>query len=151
LILKIDGKSTENMRINEAVDLIQGEKGEKIVLTVLHEGAREPVDITLVRDEIQVQSVLGDRRRADDPKQWDFMYDKVDKIGYVRLTAFTETAASELRSAVEGLQRDGARGLVIDLRNNPGGLLRAAVEVADLFLTEGRIVSTKGRNQREEV
>ncbi len=151
LILKIDGKSTENLRINEAVDLIQGEKGEKITLTVLHEGAREPVDISLVRDEIQVQSVLGDRRRADDPKQWDFMLDKADKIGYVRLTAFTETAAGELRSAVEGLQRDGARGLIVDLRNNPGGLLRAAVEVADLFLTEGRIVSTKGRNQREEV
>ncbi len=151
LILKIDGKSTENMRLNEAVDLIQGEKGEKITLTVLHEGTRDPVDVPLVRDEIQVQSVLGDRRNSDNPKDWDFMYDKEHKIGYIRLTAFTETAAAEMRAAVEGLQRDGVRGLIIDLRNNPGGLLRAAVEISDLFLTEGRIVSTKGRNMREEV
>src|SRR5262249_30846404 len=151
LILKIDGKSTENMHLNEAVDLIQGEKGEKIILTVLHEGGKEPVDIPLVRDEIQVQSVLGDRRKAGDPKAWDFMLDKENKIGYIRLSQFTETAAADVKAAVEGLQRDGVRGLIIDLRNNPGGLLRAAVEISDLFLTEGRIVSTKGRNQKEEV
>jgi carboxyl-terminal processing protease len=151
LILKIDGKSTENMRLNEAVDLIQGDKGEKIVLTVLHEGSKETVDIPLVRDEIHVQSVLGDQRKAGDAKEWDFMYDKANKIGYIRLTAFTETAAAEMKAAVEGLEHDGARGLIIDLRNNPGGLLRAAVDISDLFLTEGRIVSTKGRNQKEEV
>jgi carboxyl-terminal processing protease len=151
LILKIDGKSTDNMHHNEAVDLIQGEKGEKITLTVLHEGGREPVDIPLVRDEIQVQSVLGDQRKANDPKAWDFMLDKENKIGYIRLTQFTETAAADVKAAVEGLQRDGVRGLILDLRNNPGGLLRAAVEISDLFLTEGRIVSTKGRNQKEEV
>jgi carboxyl-terminal processing protease len=151
MILKIDGKSTQNMRLDEAVDLIQGEKGEKITLTVMHENGKEPVDIPLVRDEIQVQSVLGDQRKADNPKEWDFLYDKQYKIGYVRIAAFTEKAAAELKTTIEGLQRDGVRGLIIDLRNNPGGLLRAAVEISDLFLTEGRIVSTKGRNHGEEV
>jgi carboxyl-terminal processing protease len=150
LILKIDGKSTENMHLNEAVDMIQGDKGEKITLTVLHEGGKDPVDIPLVRDEIQVQSVLGDERKPNNPKEWEFIIDKENKIGYIRLTTFTETAAAEMKAAVEGLERDGARGLIIDLRNNPGGLLRAAVDISDLFLEEGRIVSTKGRNQKEE-
>lgn len=151
LIVKIDGKSTENMRLNEAVDMIQGEKGEKITLTVRHEGSSDDVDVPLVRDVIQVQSVLGDQRKPGNPKEWEFMYDKANKIGYIRIAAFTETAAGEVKSAVEGLEKEGVRGLIIDLRNNPGGLLRSAVEISDLFLTQGRIVSTKGRNQREEV
>jgi carboxyl-terminal processing protease len=139
------------MLLNEAVDMIQGDPGQKITLTVLHEGSKEPVDVSLTRDIIQVQSVLGDQRKADDPEQWDFMLDKRSKIGYLRLTNFSEKAAKEVRQVVEDLQRQGARGLIIDLRYNPGGLLRAAVEIADLFIPEGRIVSTKGRNQKEEI
>jgi carboxyl-terminal processing protease len=151
LIVKIDGKTTENMRLSEAVDLIQGEPGQKVTLTVVHEGTKQPVDIDIVRAVIEVPAVLGDIRKPGNPREWDYMIDRESKIGYIRLTAFSETAASEMRQTVEDLQRQGARGLVIDLRNNPGGLLRAAVEIADLFLTDGRIVSTKGRNQREEV
>jgi carboxyl-terminal processing protease len=151
LILKIDGKTTENMRMNEAVDLIQGDPGQKVVLTVLHEGGKEPVDIPITRAVITVQSVLGDRRKADNPKEWDFFLDRQYKIGYIRLTSFSKTAAKEMREAVEGLERDGARGLIIDVRNNPGGLLRSAVDISDLFLPAGRIVSTKGRNHKEEV
>jgi carboxyl-terminal processing protease len=151
LITKIDGKTTENMRLSEAVDIIQGDPGQKVTLTVIHEGTKEPVDIDITRAVIEVPAVLGDVRKPGNPREWDYMLDKDSKIGYIRLTAFSETAAEEMRQAVEDLQRQGARGLVIDLRNNPGGLLRAAVEIADLFLTEGRIVSTKGRNQREEV
>jgi carboxyl-terminal processing protease len=151
LIVKIDGKSTENMRLAEAVDLIQGDPGQKIVLTVLHEGSKEPLDVEITRAVIEVQAVLGDQRKTDNPHDWDYLLDKENKIGYIRLNAFSETAAAEMKAAVEDLERQGARGLVIDLRNNPGGLLRAAVEISDLFLTEGRIVSTKGRNQREEV
>jgi carboxyl-terminal processing protease len=79
------------------------------------------------------------------------MLDKENKIGYIRLTAFSETAAQELKDAVEELQRQGVRGLVLDLRGNPGGLLKAAVEISDLFLSEGRIVSTRGRNHKEEI
>jgi carboxyl-terminal processing protease len=150
-ILKIDGKTTENMRLNEAVDLIQGEPGKPITLTVLHEGTKEPVDVEIVRAEIHVQSVLGDKRRDDDPKQWDFMLDKNEKIGYIRLTSFGETATKEMREAVEQLQNEGAKALIIDLRNNPGGLLTAAIEISDLFLTDGPIVTIKGRNDKEKV
>ncbi len=151
LIVKIDGKSTESLRMSEAVDLIQGDPGQAVTLTVLHEGAKEPVDIAITRAIIVVPSVLGDRRKADNPKEWDFMLDPASKIGYIRLTNFSKTAAKEMRDAIEELQRQGVRGLILDLRNNPGGLLKAAVEISDLFLTEGRIVSTKGRNHKEEV
>jgi carboxyl-terminal processing protease len=150
LIVKIDGKSTENMRMSEAVDMIQGDPGQKVTLTVLHEGSKDPKDIAITRAIIMVPSVLGDRRKADDPKAWDFLLDKDSKIGYIRLTNFSKTAAKEMRDAIEQLERDGVRGLIIDLRNNPGGLLKAAVEISDLFLTDGRIVSTKGRNHKEE-
>jgi carboxyl-terminal processing protease len=150
LILKIDGRSTENMPIAEAVDLIQGDPGQKLTLNVLHEGTKEPVEVDLTRAMIHVQSVLGDVRRSDSPEDWDFMLDKENKIGYLRLIAFSETAADELRKAVMQLQADGIRGLILDLRLNPGGLLKEAVEVSDLFLPEGRIVSTRGRSGQEE-
>jgi carboxyl-terminal processing protease len=151
VIVKIDGKPTDGMRMPEAVDLIQGEPGQKIVLTVLHEGSDKPVDIPIVRAIINVPSVMGDRRLPDDPKEWDYMLDKENKIGYIRLVNFSKTAAQELRDAVVALEKQQVRGLIIDLRNNPGGLLKSAVEISDLFLTEGRIVSTKGRNHKEEV
>jgi carboxyl-terminal processing protease len=151
LILKIDGKSTENMRLSEAVDLITGDPGQKITLTVLHEGGKEPVDVPITRAEIKVQAVLGDQRKKDNPKEWDFFLDHGSKIGYLRLTNFSETAAEEMEAAVRQLQDAGVKGLIIDLRNNPGGLLKAAVQISDLFLEEGRIVSTKGRNHKEEV
>src|SRR5262249_23214512 len=154
-IRKIDGKSTENMRLNEAVDLIQGDPGQPITLTVVHEGEKEAKDIRIVRAEIKVQSVLGDLRREGKPEEWDFFLDKktwgADKIAYLRLTNFSETATKHMHTARVQVQHNGAKGPIIDLRNNPGGLLKAAVEIADLFLEEGRIVSTKGRNQKEEV
>src|SRR5579883_435211 len=150
LIIKIDGKATENMRMAEAVDLIQGDPGQKVTLTVLHEGAKEPVDVAITRDIIEVASALGDQRKTDNLRTWDFMLDKDNKIGYIRLINFSKTASKEMREAIEELQRQDVRGLVLDLRNNPGGLLKEAREVSDLFLTEGRIVSTKGRNHKEE-
>jgi carboxyl-terminal processing protease len=139
------------MRMGEAVDLIQGEPGTKVTLSVVREGMKEPKDIDITRAIIKVPCVLGDLRKPDNPKEWDFFLDKKERIAYIRLTTFSKTAAAELRTAVEGLEKDGVRGLIIDLRNNPGGLLRAAVEISDMFLTEGVIVSTKGRNHKDEV
>jgi carboxyl-terminal processing protease len=151
-IVKIDGKSAENMRLSEAVDLIKGEPGEKITLTVLHEGSKEPTDVSIIRAIIEIKTVLGDLRKKDNPKEWDFFLDAESKIGYVRLTGFGEKTTRELIGALKGLKEAGMRGLVLDLRNNPGGLLREAVAVSNLFLKDGdRIVSTKGRNRHDEV
>jgi carboxyl-terminal processing protease len=152
VIFKIDGQSTENLTLEEAVDKITGEKGQPIVLTVLHKGAREPVDLRMVRDVIEVESVLGDQRKPDNLRDWEYMYDKKNRIAYIRLVAFNENSATELRSVVERLDQQGVRGVILDMRYNPGGLLTAAVAVSNLFLPEGsRIVSIRGRNRRETV
>jgi carboxyl-terminal processing protease len=150
VIVKIDGKATEHMTRDEAVDLIMGKPGEKVVLTVLHEGSRDPVDIPVVRAEIVIPSVLGDQRKPGDPREWEYLVDREHKIAYVRLINFSQNSAADLHKVIAALDKEGVRGLVLDLRNNPGGLLKAAVEISDLFLSEGRIVSTKGRNHREE-
>jgi carboxyl-terminal processing protease len=93
---------------------------------------------------------LGDVRKPDHAKEWDFYVDRPNQIGYIRLISFSETTADELRAALAKLQKDGLRGVILDLRTNPGGLLRSAVDVSRMFLNEGHIVSTKGRNQQEE-
>jgi carboxyl-terminal processing protease len=148
IIVKIDGKSTETMTQDEAIDLIQGEIGKVVNLTVLHEGTKETVDIPITRAEIKVQSVLGDVRLPDN--SWDYMIDKDNKIAYVRLTGFYETTAKELGQALTELKKEGIHGLILDLRMNGGGLLRSAVEISRMFLPEGRIVSTRGRDKEEE-
>ena len=95
------------------------------------------------------RNVLGDRRKADD--SWDFMLDHDKHIGYIRLSAFSRDTAQELKKAMVDLQAQGLKGLILDLRFNPGGLLTSAIEVSDLFIADGRIVSTKGRNTPERV
>jgi carboxyl-terminal processing protease len=150
VILKIDGKSTKDMTIEDAVDVIKGDKGQKIVLTVQRDGAKEPVDIEMLRDEIKVPTVLGDKRTADH-KDWEYFVDDKNKIAYVRIMAFNENTTEELKAVLNKLKAQECHGLVLDLRGNPGGLLSSAVEVSNLFLTEGRIVSTKGRNERERI
>src|SRR5262249_8739464 len=137
------------------VEKIQGEPGTKVTLTVLHEGAKklsDAVDLEITRAEINIDSVLGERRNPTNLKEWDFWIDEASKIAYIRLSAFTETTTTELTKVVDVLQKAGMRGLVLDLRGNPGGLLRAAVEVSSLFMPEGkRVVTTKSRSGREEV
>ena len=151
IITKIDGRSTETMRLSEAVDLITGDPGSKITLTVLHEGGKEPVELEMVRAEIRVPSVIGDTRNPDNPKEWNYVIDSSNKIAYVRLLSFSESTAADFRTVLERLKKDGVQSVILDLRTNPGGLLRSAVEISRMFLTEGRIVSTKGRNQQEEI
>jgi carboxyl-terminal processing protease len=129
--------------------LIQGDPDSLITLTVVHDGGKEPVDIGIRRAIIKVQSVLGDKRKEN--KEWDYFLDQNSKIGYLRISSFSETASAEVKDVIVNLQKEGAKGLILDLRNNPGGLLKAAVEISDMFLSEGKIVSTRGRNQQEEV
>jgi len=134
-IIKINGKPTKGMSLMEAVKLLRGPKGTKVTISIFREGFKELKDITLVRDVIPIKSV---RFKTLEPG-----------YGYVRISSFQEKTAKELREALKALEKENEplKGLVLDLRNNPGGLLEAAVEVADEFLEEGLIVYTKGRRK----
>ncbi|MBA3315874.1 MAG: S41 family peptidase [Planctomycetota bacterium] len=147
VIMEVGGESTEGFTVEDAVKKLKGKPGEAVTIGVLHKGSESVEQIELVREVIQVATVLGDRYKTDGT--WDFMIDDADKVGYVRLTHFSRRTGEELRDALEQLQSKGMKGLVLDLRFNPGGLLSEAVEVCDLFLEKGTIVSTKGRNVPE--
>lgn len=143
-IVKIDGESTEGFTRNDAVHRLRGKVGSPVQLTVIHKGETELHDIDLIRAEIHVDSVLGDTRAADG--HWDFMLASEDHIGYIRITTFGEDTVTELEATLESLARSNVRGVIIDLRNNAGGLLSAAKEMCDLFIARGRIVSIRGRD-----
>jgi carboxyl-terminal processing protease len=143
-IVEIDGQSAEGMSPDRAIEVLSGRPGTEVKLSVLHEGSEEPETVTIARALIDVPSVLGDHLKPDD--QWEFLIDKDAKIGYVRITSFIQNTAEDLKKVLDELKGQGVRGLILDLRDDPGGLLSAAVEVSDLFLSEGEIVSTKGRN-----
>ena len=148
LIMEIDGQSTEGMTLDRSTELMQGRPGTPVKVKVRHRDG-ETDDLTVTRAIIELPTVMGDHRKADD--SWDYMLDPAAKIGYVRLTSFAQKTAQELRSALEQLKKEGMKGLILDLRNNPGGLLPAAVEISNMFVPEGKIVSTKGRNTVERV
>ena len=149
LILEIDGKSTEGLTPDKAVETLQGRAGTEVKLLVMHTGSEKSETLTMNRAQIEMPSVLGDIRKADDT--WDYFLDKDKKIGYVRITSFIQNTTEELRKALKELTDQGMTALVLDLRDNPGGLLSAAVEVSDLFIEDGNIVTTKGRNVRDKV
>ena len=138
VIIRLDSKSVKGMSLDEAVKLMRGKPGEPIVITVVREGEEKPLKFTIIRAVIQVKSV---KSRELDP---GFIY--------LRITQFQTRTADLLRSAIERLTRDDEEleGVVLDLRNNPGGVLNGAVDVADMFLEEGLIVYTKGRGKGAE-
>ncbi len=143
-ILKINGQNTEKMSLSAAEKALKGQPGEKAQLTLLRPVAKAPgggtvYEVTLTRETIRVASVK-------DAHVLPTSLAGPDKIGYVRIEEFAENTADELDSALDGLEHAGIRGLVIDLRNNPGGLLDSAVDVAGKFVPPNTvIVSTKGR------
>lgn len=145
-ILGIDGESTEGFQIRDAVDLMRGEPGSRLVVTVLHEGDTEPIDMDLERAIIPIASVLGDIRNADGT--WQFRLESDPDIGYIRLASFGEKTSQELSETIQSLQAD-VKGLIIDLRGNGGGLLNSAVAICDQFIDEGAIVSIRGRGMRD--
>ncbi len=146
-IVAIDGESADEITIDEAVRRLKGKEGTKVVLSVRHAGGGKPVEISVVRKRIHVKTVLGDSRDKNDA--WDYMLDGKNLIGYIRITIFGRQTANELRSALDQLKKQNFRGLILDLRFNPGGLLSSAIEVGDMFVSHGLIVATSGRNIKE--
>ena len=149
VILEIDGQPTSGMAGGEVVRRLRGEVGTKVLMSIRHLGSETPETVTLTREVIHVDTVRGDHRKADD--SWDFMLDADQHIGYIRITTFGRDTETDLKKALQDLQSHGLKGLILDLRFNPGGLLTSAIEVSDLFVSEGRIVGTQGRNSPERV
>jgi carboxyl-terminal processing protease len=147
LIVKVNDSSTENMTSDETRGTITGETGTTVTLTLRRAGHNPPdFPVTLTRARIPLHPVTGVSRRTDDPARWNWFIDPQNKIGLIRIAAFNELTTKEVKAAVEEIEKEGGRGLIIDLRDNPGGLLSQAIEVSDLFLTEGKIVTTKDRH-----
>ncbi len=136
-IVKIEGELTRNITLNDAVKKLRGDPGTKINITILREKSFEIKDFEIVREIIHIQ---------------DVKYPQIlkDKIAYIRLTEFREDSAKEFRKALDDLKEQGAESLILDLRNNPGGLLNVAIDITEEFLPEGElIVSTKGRRDSQ--
>ena len=138
-IVKIDGKDTKGMDVNDAVKLIRGERGSTVTLTIDRNGSQSDYDI--VREKIEIHPVRAHVRDTS-----------VGKVGYIRLTTFNEHAAKDMQKAIEAQEKEGVVGYVMDLRSNPGGLLYSSINIARMWLDEGTIVSTvnrKGISDRE--
>src|SRR5437870_937357 len=138
-ILKINGASTERMDLQDAINILRGPAGRNVTLTLLRPSTKEIKDYTLERTEIKVQSVKG-ARLLDADLTGPF------QIAYIRLIQFNEPTVEELSKALDELQKQGMQALILDLRNNPGGLLNSAVDVCAQFLPPNtKVVSTQGR------
>ena len=139
IITKLDDEQVQGLTLNQAVDKMRGPVNTKIKLTIMRKGADKPIEVTIVRDVIRVKSVRS--------------HTEGDDIGYIRITQFNEQTTDGLKKAISDLTTqlgtDKIKGFVIDLRNNPGGLLDQAISVSNAFLEKGEIVSTRGRNAEE--
>ncbi|MGB5181169.1 MAG: S41 family peptidase [Xanthobacteraceae bacterium] len=139
VITHLDDAGVQGLTLNQVVDKIRGPVNTKIKLTIVREGAEKPIEVTIVRDIIRVKSVRWHPEGSD--------------IGYIRITQFNEQTTDGLKQAINELNAqlgaDKIKGYVVDLRNNPGGLLDQAILVSDTFLEKGEIVSTRGRNPGE--
>ncbi len=152
-IVDIDGKLTaefpEGREMDNAVKLMRGKPGEAVKVTVLHQGSNKPESLEIVRAVIKTATVIGDHYNSDGT--WSYLLPGEPKIGYIRLTHFSRNSTEEMEEAMKQLKAGGMEALILDLRFNPGGLLPAAISIADMFVEKGVIVSTKGRNTEEQV
>ncbi len=138
-ILKINGVWTKGMNLADAVRRMRGSKNSKINLTLWRQGVAKTFDVTLMREEIKIKSVKVEKPQSG--------------IGYARITSFQENTVEDLEKNVSAMIKEsaGLKGLILDLRNNPGGLLDQAIKISDLFLKSGVIVSTRGRAGEKDV
>ncbi|NIL98733.1 MAG: PDZ domain-containing protein [Planctomycetales bacterium] len=144
-IVAIDGQPVKDEPYAAAVQRIRGPVGEPVVITILRETESQPRDLVVMRSQIAVDSVLGDARDADG--HWRFRMTVDPRIAYIRLTTFGDRTADELRKVLEKLDKQKQlQALILDVRDNEGGYLETAVEICDLFVREGPIVSTRQRN-----
>lgn len=132
IIVKIDGRDTKGMDVNDAVKMIRGEEGTEVTLTI--QRGNEEIDYPITRQRIEIHPVRARGEKTD-----------LGEIGYIRLNQFSANAAKEMRDAIEKFESENVVGYVLDLRSNPGGLLYASVEIARMWLDEGAIVSTVNR------
>jgi len=132
-IMEIDGETTKGMTLDEAVNILRGEKGTTVTLTIERENIEELLEIEIIRDTITIEAVK--KKIIED-----------DKIGYIRISTFNANTGSELKEALNDFEKESLEGIIIDLRNNPGGLLESAIEVASQFIKDGKIVRINSRN-----
>lgn len=138
IILKIDGKNTEGMDVNAAVALIRGQPGTSISLTILRNGQQKQFQIKRARIEIH-------------PVTYKYQTTPTGNVGYIRLNQFSANAAAEMRNAIKDLEKKPVVGYILDLRSNPGGLLFSSVEIAQMWLGDGTIVSTVDRQGKKDI
>jgi carboxyl-terminal processing protease len=146
-IVEVDAKSTKGLTQAELTERLTGPSGRAVELGIVRAGSMTTEQVTVVREIIQIPTVVGNHRNAD--QTWNYMLDDAKKLGYMRLTHFSKNTPDELRLAMDTLIEAGVKGIVLDLRSNPGGLLTAAIEISDMFLDSGKIVSVKGRTVPE--
>ena len=149
IILKVNGEDVRTQLIDDVMTRIKGPVGTEVRLTVRHTSGEEQ-ELTMSRQEIVMPTVRGYRRRPDNT--WDYWVNTGEpRLAYVRLTQFTPDTTGKLRPLLDSLLADGMKGLILDLRFNPGGVLQEAESVVDMFVRDGVIDSTKGRNRPERV
>lgn len=145
VILAIDGVKLNGEDFDTSLKRLHGEKGTPVTLTVQHIGAEKPVDITMNRASIMVESVMGDTHGPGG--KWSYVLAENPKIGYIRVDSFGDRTASDFEAALQ--QIDGkVEGIIIDMRGNAGGYLTAAIQMVDMFIDQGEIVTTRTRNNQ---
>lgn len=143
VITHIGEQSTKGLQANDATQLMRGPVGESVDLKIQRLGESQPISLSVRRADIQVDSIYGDRIRAD--SSWDYFLEEDARIAYIRITLFGERTLLEFQQALDKV-RDAAQAVVIDLRFNPGGILPASVHMCDMLVDHGTIVSTRGRH-----
>lgn len=138
IILSVDGQSIQGMSATEAVLLIRGEKGTPVNLTIQRDGSEELIEMTIIRDDIPIETVYGEMGE--------------DKIAHIQITSFSEKTYEDLQNILDQFSAEGMEGIILDVRQNPGGFLQAAIDIANLFIDEGKpIVQLQGRQGKPEV